>query len=80
MYILKTFIESRGGGGGGAVTPLDAVPDDPDKTEIKGMQIRGGRGTRGMRKGCQICKHWGNGYPYCYDQSSSHVIKPGKGR
>ena len=52
------------------------------KTRKKGIQIRGGRGTR---KGCQKREKWGGGgggggYPNRYDQHSSHAIKRGKGR
>ena len=50
------------------------------KTRKKGIQIRGGHGTRGMRKGCQKRKKWKKRvYPNRYYQNSSHAIKRGKG-
>ena len=57
--------------------PLEAVPDAREKkTRKKGIQIRGGRGTR---KGCQKREKWEKGYPNRYDQNSSHAITRGKG-
>ena len=36
------------------------------QTGKKGIQIRGGRGTRGTRKGCQNRKNREKGYPNRY--------------
>ena len=68
-----------GGGGGGGSLPLKAVPDAQTKTLKKGIQIRGGRGSRNE---CQNQIKWGGGgrYQNRYNQSSSHAIIHGKVR
>ena len=75
--------DSGGGGGPGGGGHFHWRPYqmlEEKKTRKKGIQIRGGRGTRGSRKGCQNREKWGKGYPNCDDQRSSRGIKPGKGR
>ena len=75
----KTMSYYPGGGGGGGVTSIGGRTrcSRKKKTRKKGIQIRGGRGTR---KGCQKREKWEKRvYPNRYDQNSSHAIKRGKG-
>ena len=51
-----------------------------EKKGGKGIQLRGGRGSLGTRKGCQNHETWEKGYPNRFDQNSRHAIIPGKGR
>ena len=47
---------------------------DTQNMRKRGIQIRGGRGTRGCEKGVEIAKNGGKGYPNQYDQISSRGI------